>query len=78
MNSISHNHDIRMNDYRQIKLRLKEAGVYLRFLHEDIDSGKSIRASIATQVDQLLKEATQKLREAGNLLNVETKVDQNS
>ena len=69
--------DIRMNDYRQIKLRLKEAGVYLRFLHEDIDSAKSIRASIATQIDQLLKEATRELREAGNLLNVETKGDQN-
>ena len=69
--------DIRMNDYRQIKLRLKEAGIYLRFLHEDIDSVKSIRVSIASQIDQLLKEATRKLREAGNLLNVETKGDQN-
>ena len=68
--------DIRMNDNRQIKLRLKEAGIYLRYLHEDIDSVKSIRASIASQIDQLLKEATRKLREAGNLLNFETKGDQ--
>ena len=68
--------DIRMNDNRQIKLRLKEAGIYLRYLHEDIDSVKSMRASIASQIDQLLKEATRKLREAGNLLNFETKGDQ--
>jgi hypothetical protein len=68
--------DISMNDNRHIKLRLKEAEIYLRYLLEDIDSVQSIRASITSQIDQLLKEATRKLREAGNLLSFETKGDQ--
>ena len=67
-----------MNDQRQIKYRLKEAGIYLQYLHEDIDSVEFIRENIASQVDQLLEEATQKLREAANLLNLETKRDQGS
>ena len=67
--------DISMNDNRQIKLRLKEAEIYLRYLNEDIDSVQSIRESITSQIDQLLKEATRKLREAGNLLSFETKGD---
>ncbi len=46
-----------MNDNRHIKLRLKEAEIYLRYLHEDIDSVQSIRTSITSQIDQLLKEA---------------------
>ena len=67
-----------MNAQRQIKYRLKEAGIYLQYLHEDIDSVEFIRENIASQVDQLLEEATQKLREAANLLNLETKRDQGS
>jgi hypothetical protein len=67
-----------MNGPRQIKLRLKEAGIYLQYLQEDIDSVESIRENIASQIDQLLREATQKLREAGNLLNLGTKGDQSS
>jgi hypothetical protein len=62
-----------MNDQRQIKYRLNEAGIYLQYLHEDIDSVEFVRENIASQVDQLLKEATQRLREAANLLNLETK-----
>jgi len=65
-----------MNNNRHIKLRLKEAEIYLRYLHEDINSVQYIRASITSQIDQLLEEATRKLREAGNLLSFETKGDQ--
>jgi hypothetical protein len=67
---------ISMNNNRHIKLRLKEAEIYLRYLHEDINSVQYIRASITSQIDQLLEEATRKLREAGNLLSFETKGDQ--
>ncbi len=67
-----------MNGYRQIKCRLKEAGIYLKYLHEDIDVVESIHEGIAFRIDQLLEEATQRLREAGNLLNLETKADQAS
>lgn len=37
-----------MNDSRQIKLRLKETGMYLQFLNEDIDSIESIRENVAS------------------------------
>jgi hypothetical protein len=67
-----------MNGHREIKVRLKEAEIYLQFLKEDIDSIEFIRENIASQIDQLLREATQKLREAGNLLNLGTKGDQSS
>jgi hypothetical protein len=67
-----------MNDQRQIKYRLKEAGIYLQYLHEDLDSVEFIRENIASQIDQLLKGAAQKLRKAANLLNLETKGDQGS
>lgn len=67
-----------MNGPRQIKFRLKEAGIYLEYLHEDMDSVESIHEHIASRIDQLLEEATQKLREAGNLLNLGTKGDQAS
>lgn len=67
-----------MNDQRQIKYRLKEAGIYLQYLHEDLDSVEFIRENIACQIDQLLKGAAEKLRKAANLLNLETKGDQGS
>ena len=67
-----------MNDQRQIKSRLKEAEIYLQYLHEDIDSAESVPEDVASQIDQLLKEAAQKLREAGNLLNLKNKADQSS
>jgi hypothetical protein len=67
-----------MNDQRQIKYRLKEAGIYLQYLHEDLDSVEFIRENIASQIDQLLKGAAEKLRKAANLLNLETKGDQGS
>jgi hypothetical protein len=51
-----------MNDHRQIKFRLKEAEMYLQFLNEDLDLAESINESIASQIDQLLKEATTRLR----------------
>ena len=62
-----------MNGHRQIKLWLKEAGIYLEFLNEDIDSIESIRENMASQIEQLLKEAIKKLRESVNLLNIEMK-----
>jgi len=62
-----------MNDHRQIKFRLKETEMYLQFLNEDLDLAESIDESIASQIDQLLKEATTRLRESANLLNVEVK-----
>ena len=66
-----------MNGHRQIKLWLKEAGIYLEFLNEDIDSIESIRENMASQIEQLLKEATKKLRESVNLLNIEIKKERN-
>ena len=51
-----------MNDHRQIKFRLKETEMYLQFLNEDLDLAESINESIASQIDQLLKEATTRLR----------------
>lgn len=62
-----------MNGHIQIKIRLKEAGIYLQFLKEDIDSTEFIRENIASQIEQLLKEVTKKLRKSANLLNLEIK-----
>jgi len=60
-----------MNDLAQIKFQLEEAELYLRFLSEDIYSVESIRENVASQISQLLKEATKRLRESANLLHVE-------
>ena len=60
-----------MNDLAQIKFQLEEAELYLRFLSEDIYSVESSRENIASQISQLLKEATKRLRESANLLHVE-------
>ncbi len=62
-----------MNDHRQIKFRLKEAEMYLQFLNEDLDLAESINEGIASQINQLLKEATTRLRESANFLHVEVK-----
>lgn len=62
-----------MNDSRQIKMRLKETGMYLQFLNEDIDSIESIRENVASQIEQSLQEATEKLRDSANLLDLEIK-----
>ena len=62
-----------MNDHRQIKLRLKESEMYLQFLNEDIDSIESINEDTASRIEQLLQEATKKLRESANLFNHEFK-----
>lgn len=62
-----------MDKYRQIKSRLNEAEMYLQFLDEDLDLAESINESIASQIDQLLNEATTRLRESANLLHVEVK-----
>lgn len=62
-----------MNDHRQIKFRLKETEMYLQFLNEDLDLAESINESIASRIDQLLKEAITRLRESANLLHVEVK-----
>ena len=62
-----------MNDHRDIKFRLKEAEMYLQFLSEELDLTESMDESIASQVNQLLKEARKLLRESGNLLDFEIK-----
>jgi len=62
-----------MNDHRQIKFRLKETEMYLQFLNEDLDLAESINESTASKIDQLLKEATTRLRKSANLLHVEVK-----
>ena len=62
-----------MKDLRQIKSLLKEAGLYIQFLTEDIDSVEPIREDMACSIEQLLKQATKKLRESANLLNLEVK-----
>ena len=62
-----------MNDHRDIKFRLNEAEMYLQFLDEDLDLAKSINESITSQIDQLLNEATTRLRESANLLDFEIK-----
>ena len=64
-----------MNDHRQIKFRLKETEMYLQFLNEDLDLAESINESIASQIDQLLKEATTRLRKSANLFDIEIKKD---
>ena len=66
-----------MDGHRQIKLWLKEAGIYLQFLNEDIDSIESIRENTVSQIEQLLKEATKKLRKSVNLLKIEIKKERN-
>ncbi len=60
-----------MNDHRGIRLWLKEAEVYLQFLNEDLDRIESLRESIASQMEKLLKGATKKLQESLNLLDME-------
>lgn len=62
-----------MTDLRQIKFLLREAGLYIQFLNEDVDSVESIRKNMAYPIEQLLKQATIKLRESANLLNLEVK-----
>jgi hypothetical protein len=62
-----------MDDHGQIKIRLKEAGIYLQFLNEDIDSVESIREKRAFQIDQLLREVTKRLRKSVHLLTLERK-----
>lgn len=47
--------------------------MYLQFLDEDLDLAESINESIASQINQLLNEATTRLRESANLLHVEVK-----
>jgi hypothetical protein len=64
-----------MNDYRDIKFRLKEAEMYLQFLSEELDLTESMDESIASQVNQLLKEAGKLLRESANLFNIEIEKD---
>jgi hypothetical protein len=59
-----------MNDHRQIGFLLKEAGIHIQFLNEDVGSIESIREDMAPQIEQLLEEATKKLRESANLLNL--------
>lgn len=54
-------------------MRLKETGMYLQFLNEDIDSIESIRENVASQIEQSLQEATEKLRDSANLLDLEIK-----
>jgi hypothetical protein len=62
-----------VDDHRRITLLLKEAGMYLQFLGEDVNSGATIRENLASQIEKLLKEATNRLRESANLLNLEVK-----
>ena len=56
---------------RQIKFRLKEAETNLQFLNEDLDLTESMDEGIASQINQLLNEATTRLRESANLLHME-------
>ena len=62
-----------MNDRSQIKFLIKEAEMYLQFLKEDLDLIESLDESIASRINQLLKEARKLLRESANLLHVEVK-----
>lgn len=62
-----------MTDLRQIKILLKEAGLYIQFLNEDVDSVESIRQNMAFSIEELLKQATKNLRKSANLLNLEVK-----
>jgi len=62
-----------MNDHGNIKFRLKAAEMYLQYLKEDLDLTKSLDESIASQINQLLKEARKLLRESVNLLNLEVR-----
>ena len=62
-----------MNDHRDIKFRLKEAEMYLQFLSEELDLTESINESIASQINQLLKEARKLLRKSANLLDFKIK-----
>jgi len=47
--------------------------MYLQFLDEDLDLIESMDEGIASQINQLLNEATTRLRESANLLHVEVK-----
>ena len=60
-----------MNCRRQIKLRLKEAEMYLQFLNEDMDSVEAVDEDVASRIVQLLQQVTKRLRESANLLHVE-------
>ena len=62
-----------MNDHRDIKFRLKEAEMYLQFLSEELDLTESMDTSIASQINQLLKEARKLLGESANLLDLKLK-----
>ena len=60
-----------VDDHRQIKLLLKEAGMYLQFLTEDMDAVESIPENMLCKIEQLLQEATKKLRESTYLSKLE-------
>jgi len=56
-----------VKDHGGIKFLLKEAGMYLQFLTEDMDAGEPIPENMLSQIEQLLQEATKRLRESANL-----------
>ena len=62
-----------MNEHRQIKFLLKEAEMYLQFLNEDIDAVESIGERSTSDLTNVLKEVTGKLREAANIFHLEIK-----
>ena len=62
-----------MNEHRQIKFLLKEAEMYLQFLNEDIDEVESIGEKSTSDLTDVLKEVTRKLREAANIFHSEIK-----
>lgn len=47
--------------------------MYVQFLNEDVHSLKSIGENAASQIEQLLKEAMERLRESVNLLSPEVR-----
>ena len=62
-----------MNEHRQIKFLLKEAEMYLQFLNEDIDAVESFGEKTTSDLTDVLKEVTGKLREAVNIFHLEIK-----
>ena len=62
-----------MNEHRQIKFLLKEAEMYLQFLNEDIDALESIGEKSTSDLTDVLKEVTGKLREAANIFHLKRK-----
>ncbi len=47
--------------------------MYIQFLNEDLGSVESVRENVGSRIEQLLKQATKKLRESANLLNLEVR-----